>query len=327
MKRFLKLFLGATLLLVAFSGCGKETGSISNAYSLENNQNIVYLSDAPLTNARGFASGLAVIETDEENSEGSDIIYSESALLINATSGEVLFQKNPHEKVYPASTTKILTSLLAIKYGDLNASRVIGNEVIIDEDNVVLCDYRIGDVIPFDIIIHGTLMRSGNDAAAALALFVSDSLDDFAVLMNEEAKNLGATNSNFVNPHGLYDDNHYTTAYDMYLIFNEAIKYDYFIDVISTKSYTNSFIRKTSYREYNIACSYTNSNPYISGSSEPPEGIKVIGGKSGYTSVAKRSYVMLVEANGDRYIVITMKCEDGSKMWEDIDYLLRQIPL
>ena len=170
----------------------------------------------------------------------SDKVNSEAAILVDATNGTVLFQKNVHKKEYPASTTKILTSLLALKYGDSKSSRKIGDEVLITEDNVVMCDFRMGDTIPFDVIIHGALMMSGNDAAAALALFAADNLTDFADLMNKEALELGATESHFVNPHGLYDDNHYSTAYDMYLIFNEAIKYDEFIDVISTKQYASS---------------------------------------------------------------------------------------
>ena len=235
--------------------------------------------------------------------------------------------KNPHQKQYPASTTKVLTSLLAIKYGDKNSSRKVGDEVIINESNVILCDYRMGDTISMDIALHGALMMSGNDAAAFLALFAAPTLSEFSDLMNKEAASLGATNSQFVNPHGLYHEDHYTTAYDLYLIFNEAIKYPEFINTIACKSYTNTFIRRTAYGEYTIGCTYNNSNQYITGDLPTPPGILVVGGKAGYTELARRSYVMLANANGHQYIVITMRCNSTTEMYSDLTYLLNKIPI
>lgn len=318
-----KLLMGFIVLAVLLCGCSKDS-SVVNGFSDSDNDS--ELADSPLAYADGIASSVAVVPEGAENSEGSEKIYSESALLVDATDGVVLFQKNAHKKQYPASTTKILTSLVTLKNADTASSRTIGNEVIITEDNVVMCDYRIGDVISYDVIIHGAMMKSGNDAAAALALFAADSLENFSEMMNEEAKSLGATESNFVNPHGLYDDNHYSTAYDMYLIFNEAIKYDKFIDVLACKSFSGSFTRRTSYNEYIINAQYTNTNRYVNGERQAPSHINVIGGKSGYTEVAKRSYVMLAEANGHRYIFVTMRCEDYEQMYSDLDYLMSLIP-
>lgn len=322
-----KIFLIITFILSAVMLCACADGtSILNTFSEDLPIETGGVSDSPLSFAEGFASKIAVVPADAANSEGSDRLHSDAALLVDVSDGSVLFQKNAHKKEYPASTTKILTSMLALKYGDANASRTIGEEVIITEDNVVLCDFRIGDVIPFDILINAALLRSGNDAAAALALFAAPTLDKFADLMNEEARKIGATESHFVNPHGLYDDNHYTTAYDMYLIFNEAIKYDKFVNVLGTVKYQNSFIRKTIYGEYTINCEYASGNQYLQGKSTAPSHVKVIGGKAGYTEKARRSYVMLVEANGHRYILVTMRADSNDEMYEDLDYLLSHIP-
>ncbi len=325
MKKRLRLTSVILIISVILCSCGKSS-SILNYYTPDADLAVTTVSDSPVTYAKGFASGIGVVAVDAPNSEGSDSLNSEAAILVDATTGTVLFQKNVHQKEYPASTTKILTALIALKYADANSSRKIGDEVLITEDNVVMCDFRMGDTIPFDIIIHGALMKSGNDAAAALALFVTDTLSDFADLMNEEARQLGATESHFVNPHGLYDDNHYTTVYDMYLIFNEAIKYDDFVDVIAAKQYTNSFIRSTIYGEYTITCQYSNTNRYVNGEKETPEYIDVIGGKSGYTEVAKRSYVMLAESGGHQYIMIVMRSDTLDEMYDDLDYLLTLIP-
>ena len=256
-NRLLKIVLSGIMTLSLF-GCGKSADKIANQYTVNNSGAELY-ADIPLTYTDGFSSNIAVVGADAVNSPGSDKITSDAALLVDVNTGEVLFQKNPHKKEYPASTTKILTSLIAIKYGDANSVRKVGDEVIINENNVVMCDFRQGDLIPFDIAIHGALMKSGNDAAAVLALFAADNMSDAVALMNKEAKSLGATESNFVNPHGLYNDNHYTTVYDLYLIFNEAIKYSKFVDTLSCMKYTGSFTRKTAYGDYSIGCSYTNS--------------------------------------------------------------------
>ncbi len=327
MKKITNIMLSFILVFSVFTGCGRKEESLANKYNaVINTGNDIY-SDVPLTYTDGFASDIAVIGENAADTAGSEELHSESALLIDATTGNVLFSKNPHKKQYPASTTKVLTSIIALKYADAEAVRKVGNEVIINESNVILCDYRMGDMIPLDIALHGSLMMSGNDAAAVLALFAADSLDDFAELMNKEAAAIGATNSHFVNPHGLYDENHYTTAYDLYLIFNEAIKYDKFVDTISCKKYTNSFIRKTSYGEYTINCTYSNSNQYVTGDIPTPYGITVIGGKAGYTELARRSYVMLAEAGGHQYILITMRCDTTAEMYEDLTYLLNRIPV
>lgn len=324
-KKIISIAVAFLCVSVFMCGCGNGTSILKNL-SVDASPSIKKVSGSLHACADGFASDIAVVPLDAKNSSGSDKLYSEAALLIDVDDGQVIFQKNAHHKEYPASTTKILTSYIALKYGDKTASRKIGDEVIINEDNVVMCDFREGDEIPFDVIIHGAMMRSGNDAAAALALFTADSLDDFSDIMNKEAKAIGATESHFVNPHGLYDDNHYTTAYDMYLIFNEAIKNPDFVDVLSCKSYSGSFNRSTSYRSYVINASYTNSNQYVCGLRMAPEHIKVIGGKAGYTKKAGRSYVMLAEANGHRYIFVTMRCNDANEMYSDLDFLLNLIP-
>lgn len=323
MKKSL-LLIGLCLLL--FCGCSNNE-TVLKEFELQNNSAITYISDSDLTKAEGFASDLAVVPLDSTNSPNSDKLYSEAALLVDATTGEVLFQKNPHKKEYPASTTKVLTALTALKYGDHNSFVKVGSEEItFYEDNVVICDYRVGDEIPFDIAIHGALMASGNDAAGVLARFANEDLSTAIAMMNTEAKALGATNSNFVNPHGLFNENHYTTAYDLYLIYKEAIKYDYFLDVVYTKEYSNSFTRKTSYSTYQIPCTYTTSVPFYTGLCSAPSHVEIMGGKSGYTEVARRSYVVHARANGHDYICVVLKADSYDYMCADLTYLLSYIP-
>lgn len=320
-----KLYILFLLAVLAFSGCKKDA-DISNEFQISNSSAITYISENELTKVEGFASELAVVPADLPNSPASEQVHAECALLVNSTTGEILFNKNAHTRAYPASTTKCLTAMLAMKYGDINSNRTVGNEVIITEDNVVMCDYRVGDSVPFDVAIHGSILKSGNDAAAVLALFGAETLTDFADLMNKEVYTIGATNSHFVNPHGLMDYDHYSTAYDMYLIFREAVKNDYFRKVISTKTYSGNLQRTTKYGSYIIPCAYTSTNPFFSGAAKAPEHVTVIGGKSGYTEVARRSYVLLAEANGEQYICVVMKDDNYEFLCADLVYLLNMIP-
>lgn len=321
-----KLFIILCISILFLSGCAKDT-TVLKEFEIKNNSAISYITDSDLTKVPGFASDLAVVPYDTANSPNSEKLYSEAALLVDVTTGEVLFQKNPHAKMYPASTTKVLTALCAIKYGDIySTTKVTKEAVTFYEDNVVICDYRVGDEIPFDIALHGSLMASGNDAAGVLASFAADNLTAFSDLMNAEAKALGATNSHFVNPHGLYNDDHYSTAYDIYLIYKEAIKYDYFLEAIGCKAYSNSFVRTTKWGTYQIPVSYTSSVPFFAGRAVAPDYIEIMGGKSGYTEVAKRSYVLHARANGHDYICVVMKSDSYDYMCEDLMYLLTYIP-
>lgn len=324
MKKSLILFLLiGIMLLTACSSDDKIINPYTEDVFLQNGA----LNDFELNQAEGFASDLGVIDKDAPEYDKSYEIYSPIALLIDNTTGEVLVQKNAHDKAYPASITKVLTSMLAIKYGKTGTKRQVGDEIIFHEENVITCAYRKGDEITFDIALHGALVRSGNDAAAFLATFVNESQEEFVDLMNEEAHKLGATNSNFVNPHGLNDENHYTTAYDLYLIYKEALKYDYFRTTVAKYTYKNEFQRTTSYNTYRIPCEYNTTNPFFTGVATAPDHVKVLGGKSGYTEVAKRCYILHAEANnGHEYIAVIMKAEDYDILTRDLTYLLDCIP-
>ncbi len=320
MKKIFSIILILSVCLL--TACGKKKDSVETYRTEE----ITSGAQAADNKAVGASQTIAILAKDAPNSDNADKISSEAALLVDATTNKIIFNKNAHKTEAPASTTKILTALVALKYADQKATRKIGDEVIIDEDNIVMCDYRIGDDVPFDVLLHGALMKSGNDAAAALALFTSPTMDDFIAKMNEEAKRIGATNSHFMNPHGLDQDNHYTTAYDLYLLFNEAIKNPQFIEAIGCKEYNSTFNRSTDYGDYIIECSYSNGNAYVNGSKKAPSYVNVIGGKSGYTDNAQRCYVMLAESGGHKYIFVTMKCATRDIMYDDLSYLLTLVP-
>ncbi|HZK34788.1 MAG TPA: D-alanyl-D-alanine carboxypeptidase family protein [Bacillota bacterium] len=163
-------------------------------------------------------------------------VMSKSAILMDANSSRVLFEKNAHQRLPMASTTKIMTAIVALENGGLKdivvippeASGVEGSSIWLSPEE----EHTLED------LLYGLMLRSGNDAAVAIALHICDSVEDFAELMNKTAKKIGATNTNFTNPHGLHDDNHYTTAYDLTLITSYGLKNPIFEEIVSTQHKT-----------------------------------------------------------------------------------------
>lgn len=157
------------------------------------------------------------------------------AVLMEVETGRVLYEKNPHEKMPMASTTKIMTAILALEKGNLsdivtvsrNASGVEGSSLYLAVD----------EKLTLEQLLYGLMLRSGNDAAVAIAEHIGGSVEEFAKMMNKKAREIGAFNTNFVNPHGLHHKDHYTTAYDLALISAYAMKNPKFVEIASTKYY------------------------------------------------------------------------------------------
>lgn len=137
-----------------------------------------------------------------------------------------------YDKLYPASTTKIMTAYLALKYGNLDDIVTVSEHATDFNWDEVTSGLRTGDQVSLYDLVCGLMLRSGNDCGTAIAEHISGSEEAFAELMNREARALGATGTHFTNPHGLHDENHYTTAYDLYLIFNACLKDERFVEII-----------------------------------------------------------------------------------------------
>lgn len=164
------------------------------------------------------------------------LLTGKSAILIDATTGKVLFEMNSHDQHYPASTTKIMTAILTLENLDLS------DKVEIDEETPFTEGSRIylleGEDVTVEEVMYGMMLESANDAAVALAKNISGTVEKFAQLMNEKAVQLGALNTNFVNPNGLHEDDHLTTAYDLAMIAKYAMTNEIFREYVSTYQYT-----------------------------------------------------------------------------------------
>lgn len=252
--------------------------------------------------------------------EGETLEYARAGTLMDLTSHKVLFAQNVHERLYPASLTKILTALVAIKYGNLDDVITIDENALDIDPESSVCYLEFGDQYTLKQLIYGLLIASGNDAGNAIAWHVGGSIENFVAMMNQEARSLGATNSHFVNAHGLQDENHYTTAYDLYLMFNEALKYSVFSDAISQKNYTVTYTAADGeqYERTWFATSY-----YFTGEAVPPQDITVFGGKTGTTDEAGACLSLLSkDPYGNAYFSIIMKADTKDDLYSEMNDLL-----
>lgn len=227
-------------------------------------------------------------------------ISAKSAILIDASTGQIIYEKDMDAKKYPASTTKIMTAILAIESLELTDMLIADEETIDtvprDTSNIAL-DY--GEEISVEDLLYATLLASGNDSSNVLAKGVSGSTDEFAKLMTEKAKEFGARNTSFANANGLHDENHYTSAYDLAQIMRHAIANETFCKIIGTVVYeampTN---KQEDVRVFANSHKMIKNTPYIY------EG--TIGGKTGWTTDAGHTLVTACERNGTKLIAVVM---------------------
>lgn len=216
-------------------------------------------------------------------------------ILMDMTTGRVLEGKNYNTPMLIASITKIMTCTLAIESGKLDNIVTVGD--VIEEAYGSGIYIEVGEQLTLKDLLYGLMLRSGNDAALMVAKFVSGSVDDFVKLMNEKAKEIGMTNTTFVNPSGLdnEDTGNYSTAYDMALLTKYAMQYDDYKQIVSTKSYTLKTNKKTYV--------WKNKNKLLNTD-------YITGGKTGYTDKAKRTLVSTASKNNIDLIVVTIKDSD-----------------
>lgn len=267
-----------------------------------------------------FAQDLCVGEASDTGLEETDAQNAEAAGVFHLADGTITFAKNLYKKLYPASTTKILTAYLALKYGKLTDVVTVSEKAANQASDSSVCYLHAGDQLTLEELLYGLLLKSGNDAADAIAEHISGSTKKFAKLMNKEAKALGATHSRFQNPHGLQDEKHYTCVYDLYLILNAAMEYEEFQTMIHTPKHT------AVYKDANgIQASYEweTTDKFLNGLAQAPEGIRVIGGKTGTTNAAGYCLALYSKnASEEPVISIVLKADGSDSLYALMTQLL-----
>ena len=272
----------------------------------------LYAAPATLEEAQAQAEErktLPIQSNHIENWPAGPAITAQSAILMEANTGVILYAKNIDEKAYPASTTKLMTCLIAAENCKLDEMITFSHNAVFSlepgSSNIGIDE---GQSMPLEECFYGILVASANEVANAVAEHVAGSTDAFADMMNEKAKELGCTNTHFLNAHGLQDENHYTSAHDLALI-AKAFFQNELLSKIGNTSYHHFQATATQPDDF----TERNKHKLITGEI-PCEGIK--GGKTGYTDEARQTLVTCAEQNGMKLICVVMK-EESPEQFND----------
>ncbi len=238
-----------------------------------------------------------------------DTICSRSAIVVDASTGKILYSKNPDLRLPPASTVKLMTAIIAIENIDLTdtvtvskyASRVSPSKV----------GFKVGDKVTIETLLFAALVKSGNDAAVALAEAVAGSERRFVQLMNSKAITIGAKNTKFKNSHGLPASGQYTTAADLTKIMNYALMYPRLREIIGTRVVEVS-------TENGHAIFLKNTNKLLWSE------VDLVGGKTGYTRRARHCFVGAAERGDDRVIVAVLGSPSRKTLWKESEMLIHE---
>lgn len=244
-----------------------------------------------------------------ENWPAGPAIGAQAAILLEANTGIILYAKNIDERLYPASTTKLMTCLVAAEHSSMDEMVTFSHDAVFSiEPGSSNMGIDEGQSLPMEECLYGIMVGSANEVANAVAEHVAGSMDGFADMMNQKAAELGCTDTHFVNAHGLFDENHYTSAKDLALIAKAFFQNELLAKIGNTASYhfeatdtqPDDFIKR-------------NKHKFITGET-PYDGIK--GGKTGYTDEARQTLVTCAEKNGMRLICVILK-EESPEQFND----------
>lgn len=323
MKQWMRWLFGICMLgMIGTAGCGYENAEIrSGAPDFERNR----------VEAGTFSSEVEKYAKELSGNADYYCIPNESltrknssdpvVMLYRVNDPKVLSEADVTVRLYPASVTKLLTAYTALKHANLDDTVTFSYQAShLNISGAMVCGFQEGDSLSLRDLLSAMLLFSGNDAAIAVAEHVSGSITEFAALMNQEMQKLGGMHSHFVNPHGLHDANHYTTAYDIYLVMNEMLCDDVFRSLVKqstcTVYYTDAGgVQKTK--------TFQNTNRFLINEEEIPENVDIIGGKTGTTNAAGCCLVQaFLTKEGNTYIAEVFGAKDYDSLYEKMSELI-----
>lgn len=287
------------------------------------NQEFQYQNTLKATSrAASFAADLCVVSGDQ-SLDSVTLEDGQEGLLLDINDKSVMYAKGAYDKVYPASITKIMTALLVFTNGNMDDVVTISEENVTLEEGSQRVGFQVGDQVTMDELVHCLLVYSGNDAASAIATHVGGSTENFVSMMNAYAAQLGCTGTHFTNPHGLQDENHYTTPYDIYLMLKEALKYPEFTEITQMGSYTANY-KYSDGSDASVVLTAT--DHYLTGDATAPKGVTILGGKTGTTSSAGNCLALLCQNEyGNPFISIVMGASSKELLYQEMSSLLENI--
>ena len=235
--------------------------------------------------------------------------YSPCIAMLEEDTGDILYDKKAFEKMYPASTTKIMTAILTIENCNLyDATTVSYNAIASVPSSYTRANLQVGEVLTIEDLLYATLIPSANDAANVLAEHIGGSIESFATMMNTKASEIGCKNTNFTNPSGVHNENHYTTAYDLALIARYAMGLEEFRKVVSTTSYVlpDTDWYNADLSIYNGIRKFNNSNALIKPEFKNDYYEFATGIKTGYTNASKDCVVASAKKDNVEFIIVVL---------------------
>lgn len=331
LKHIFRILVGVFVILAAaggvFYGCnilsGNYFGTLEQAFdSSEVFTNALAAKENMRTES--FAQKLCVSSKGNVDCiKNAQLEEGQKGLLFSLSNHKVLYANGIYDKVYPASITKIMTAMLALQSGKLNDTVTITQDNVTLEDGSQVCGFVAGDQVTLDQLLHCLLVYSGNDAASAIAEYVGGNTENFVQMMNDYAAKLGCTGTHFSNPHGLQDENHYTTPYDIYLMLNEAFTYPEFTEITELPSYTVTYTGSDGTEK---STTLTATDHYLTGEATAPKDVTILGGKTGTTEVAGNCLAILTQnAYGKTFVSIVMGAATKELLYQEMNSLLQNI--
>ena len=240
-------------------------------------------------------------------------VNAKAALIVETNTGKIIYEKDIYEQNYPASVTKILTAILTIENCELDDVATVSQSAISHiPTGYVIAPLYVGEQITIKDLLYALMLKSANDAAYVLAEHVGGSVDGFSEMMNKKAEELGCKKTHFVNPNGIHNQNHYTTAYDMYLISNYAMKNEKFKEVVSTYEYTLSPTNKHPLKDRIMK----NTNNFVNPKNAYYN--KIINGiKTGTTKQAGNCLITNSSDNGLEFITVVLGAQTANSKFSE----------
>ena len=325
MKRLLAALLVLLFTVTALSACGRKAEDLSGGMYYDGYIREALPGQFPIgEKIPGMAEDLCLIQ--DESRYDPARFQANFAGLFSEGDREVLYAKNALEKMYPASMTKLMTALLVIENcPDLSVKTTLSDPEIFDLAEGASVAYLFpGGTYTLSDLLYALFIPSGNDAANALAVHTAGSLPAFVKMMNERAQELGMVNTHYANAHDMHVPDHYTTVYDMYLLSRECAKHADLMLYAVAKARTIVCIREdgTEYEQ-----SYKSGNSYLLGYTVPPQGVTIVGGKTGTTKEAGNCLTLIVTgSDGSSYIAVLGKCNGYEALYNQMNTLLEMIP-
>ena len=324
-KKFLimRRIISVTLILcmTLLTGCGSKT------FKAGKQLDIGILPELPLYGDYGMADEYAVIDRDEELDAAAYNSFF-ATMLVDDTTKVPIVAHNVHNRIYPASMTKLMTGILvmeSIEKGDISLDDIVtlNRKVTFDDWDAMASDLVGGCRVSVKNLLYGLMITSYNDCGVILAELIAGSESAFCDRMNEKAREIGATNTHFENCHGLHSDDHYTTAYDLYLIISEFSKHDlaYIIDSLNTYDFTYT---DPDGNEQVVTIEPT--NEFVTGEINMPSGYSIGSWKTGTTEEALNCLVreFVNDSTGDKYVALIAGADGKEALYSAMTELINK---